>query len=65
METEEAPEMMIPKKSIVRVENVVVNCKIEYLNYEGKSDARSIKEILTKMAPRKIVSFPFFSLLFI
>ena len=57
MEIEEMVEEKRPQKAIVRIENVTVNCKIEYLNYEGKSDAISIKNILSTMAPRKIVCF--------
>jgi len=34
---------------------VEVKCTIKYIDFEGRSDGRSIKTILAHVAPRKMV----------
>ena len=43
--------------SRVDVFKVLVACKIEYIDFEGRSDGRSIKKILSHVQPRKLVNF--------
>lgn len=53
MEIEE--ETKIPTKIVTTKINVNVQCVIKYIDFEGRADGRSIKTILTHVAPRKLV----------
>eukprot|EP01102_Stenamoeba_stenopodia_P012340 TRINITY_DN3882_c0_g1_i1.p1 TRINITY_DN3882_c0_g1~~TRINITY_DN3882_c0_g1_i1.p1 ORF type:complete len:787 (-),score=164.62 TRINITY_DN3882_c0_g1_i1:39-2354(-) len=44
-----------PTKCIVIEKQISIKCKIEFIDYEGRADARSIKNILTQVAPRKLI----------
>ena len=37
------------------VQVISISCQIVYVDFEGRSDGKSIKNILSKVAPRKIV----------
>jgi cleavage and polyadenylation specificity factor subunit 2 len=53
MEVEE--KVQIPTKCIRETLKVSVQCNIEYIDFEGRSDGRSIKKILSHVQPRKLV----------
>jgi cleavage and polyadenylation specificity factor subunit 2 len=44
-----------PTKCIVETINFAINCQIRYVDFEGRSDGRSMKQILNHVAPRKVV----------
>ena len=53
---ERETEMSIPSKCISHTENVPIKCKICYIDFEGLSDGKSIKNIIRQVAPKKLVS---------
>jgi len=56
MEVEEEKEKVaVPTKCIRETLKVAVQCNIEYIDFEGRSDGRSIKKILSHVQPRKLV----------
>jgi cleavage and polyadenylation specificity factor subunit 2 len=56
MEVEEKPQApVIPTKCIVETLKVSIQCRIEYIDFEGRSDGRSIKKILSHVQPRKLI----------
>eukprot|EP00026_Physarum_polycephalum_P004310 Phypoly_transcript_04328.p1 GENE.Phypoly_transcript_04328~~Phypoly_transcript_04328.p1 ORF type:complete len:736 (+),score=97.57 Phypoly_transcript_04328:38-2209(+) len=52
---DEKIEPKIPTKVIHSRAVVEVRCGIKYIDFEGRSDGRSIKAILTHVAPRKLI----------
>lgn len=52
-----AEEEAVPTKCITVERKVEVKCTIKYIDFEGRSDGRSIKTILAHVAPRKMVLF--------
>jgi len=54
MEVEEE-KVKIPTKCIRETLKVSVQCNIEYIDFEGRSDGRSIKKILSHVQARKMV----------
>jgi len=53
MEVEE--EKVIPTKCIRETLKISAQCNIEYIDFEGRSEGRSIKKILSHVQPRKLV----------
>jgi cleavage and polyadenylation specificity factor subunit 2 len=54
----EAEEMLLIEKPSKVVETditVQVKCGLQYIDFEGRSDGRSIKNILAHVAPLKLV----------
>ena len=49
------PEIPIPKKWMPFKIQKKVQCKRVFVDYEGLSDGRSIKNILSRVAPKKLV----------
>jgi len=45
----------VPTKCIQVPTELKVNCVIKYIDFEGRSDGRSIKNILQHVAPRKLI----------
>jgi hypothetical protein len=58
-ETSKIPPPEIPTKCIFRNIEVEINCTIKYIDFEGRSDGRSIKKIVARVNPRKMVSISF------
>jgi len=54
-ETTKAPPPEAPTKCVFRNIEVEVNCAIKYIDFEGRSDGRSIKKIITHVNPRKLI----------
>jgi len=54
-EGEEEEDETIPTKCIAQQVAVDVRCRIEYVDYEGRSDGPSIKRIVAQVAPRKMI----------
>jgi len=44
-----------PTKCIQTPTTIQVNCTLKYIDFEGRSDGRSIKTILQHVAPRKLI----------
>jgi cleavage and polyadenylation specificity factor subunit 2 len=44
-----------PTKYISYDEKVTIRCMLQYIDFEGLTDGRSIKNILARIAPRKLV----------
>jgi cleavage and polyadenylation specificity factor subunit 2 len=44
-----------PHKTVVESVTIDVRCRIIYIDYEGRSDGRSIKTLLATVEPRKLV----------
>lgn len=49
-----------PTKYIAFEEKVAIRCMLQYIDFEGLTDGRSIKQILSRIAPRKLVCFTVF-----
>jgi cleavage and polyadenylation specificity factor subunit 2 len=45
-----------PTKYVSFEETVTIRCMLQYIDFEGLTDGRSIRNILTRIAPRKLVS---------
>jgi len=52
---DEEPVEETPTKSIRQKYELSINCKIQYIDFEGRSDGRSIKKILNHVQPRKLI----------
>lgn len=50
---EDIPE--VPTKCIVLNRTVQVNCQVQYIDFEGRSDGESLMKILSQLRPRRIV----------
>ncbi|KAH3763735.1 cleavage and polyadenylation specificity factor subunit 2 [Pelomyxa schiedti] len=44
-----------PKKRVTNTRRIPVNCRILYLDFEGRVDGKSIRSILTHVSPRRII----------
>lgn len=44
-----------PTKCIVLQRTVQVNCQVQYIDFEGRSDGESLMKILSQLKPRRIV----------
>ncbi|KAI9345550.1 beta-lactamase-like protein [Obelidium mucronatum] len=53
-ETEMLPEIA-PSKYVVFPINIRVVCRVIFVDFEGRSDGKSIRNILSQVAPRKLV----------
>ncbi|KAJ1561819.1 cleavage and polyadenylation specificity factor subunit 2 [Cladochytrium tenue] len=51
----EDEEEKAPHKYIVKPMNVEVRCRVQYIDFEGRSDGRSVKYLLPEVSPRKIL----------
>ncbi|KAF9398389.1 cleavage and polyadenylation specificity factor subunit 2 [Mortierella sp. AD011] len=49
------PEDNLPSKYISEQEDVVVKCKVRYVDLEGRADESAMKMILEAVAPRKLI----------
>ncbi|KAG0256248.1 cleavage and polyadenylation specificity factor subunit 2 [Actinomortierella ambigua] len=49
------PEDNVPSKYVVAEEDVAIQCKIRYIDLEGRSDERAMTNILQTIAPRKLI----------
>jgi len=45
----------IPTKIVIQEKLLEVECEIRYVNMEGRSDGRSVQNLLAKVAPRRLV----------
>ncbi|ORX45152.1 hypothetical protein BCR36DRAFT_333418 [Piromyces finnis] len=52
---ERETELSIPSKCISHTRNVPIKCKICYIDFEGLSDGKSIKNIIPQVAPKKLI----------
>lgn len=48
---------LVPSKYINQQITVDVQCLLKYIDFEGLSDGKSIKNILQNVNPKKLVSF--------
>ena len=46
----------VPSKYIVQKLHVQVRCGIIFIDFEGRSDGKSVKNLLTGVSPRKMVN---------
>lgn len=44
-----------PSKYIIEEITLKLRCFVHYVDYEGRSDAESIKNIIQQLSPRKLV----------
>jgi cleavage and polyadenylation specificity factor subunit 2 len=51
-------EIKIPYKYFSSQVNVHLKCKVIYIDFEGRVDGNSIRNILPQVAPRKLVFNP-------
>lgn len=49
----ETPEL--PTKCIVLSRTVQVNCQVQYIDFEGRSDGESLMKILSQLKPRRVI----------
>ncbi|KAF9958865.1 cleavage and polyadenylation specificity factor subunit 2 [Mortierella alpina] len=49
------PEDNLPSKYVSSEEDVVVRCKVRYVDLEGRADESAMKTILQAIAPRKLI----------
>lgn len=54
-EEEEKKEEIAPHKVVVENISVNVACSVQYIDFEGRSDGKSIRTILTHVAPRRLI----------
>ncbi|ORX87994.1 Metallo-hydrolase/oxidoreductase [Anaeromyces robustus] len=52
---EREAEMSIPSKCVSHMETVPIKCKICYIDFEGLSDGKSIKNIIPQVSPKKLI----------
>lgn len=45
----------VPTKCVSSVQNFAVNCKVQFIDFEGRTDGESIKKLLHQLKPRKVV----------
>ncbi|XP_049826787.1 probable cleavage and polyadenylation specificity factor subunit 2 isoform X2 [Aethina tumida] len=45
----------VPTKCIVLQRTVQVNCQVQYIDFEGRSDGESLVKILSQLKPRRII----------
>ncbi|RWS25149.1 cleavage and polyadenylation specificity factor subunit 2-like protein [Leptotrombidium deliense] len=45
----------IPTKCVVNVQTFNVNAKIQYIDFEGRSDGESLKKIISMIKPRRLI----------
>lgn len=45
----------MPTKCIVLNRTVQVNCQVQYIDFEGRSDGESLMKILSQLRPRRVV----------
>lgn len=55
MEVDLEPEEENPTKCIVQEKHVDIKCHVVFIDFEGRSDGRSLKTILQHVAPRKLI----------
>lgn len=48
-------EEEVPTKPKLMEVEILINCKVSFIDFEGRSDGESIKKIIKKVAPRKLV----------
>ena len=51
-----AGELDTPQKSVLTTLHLPLQCAVQYLDFEGRSDGRSIKTVIKDVQPRKLVS---------
>jgi len=51
----EAGAEEVPTKCVVRTRALEIRCQVSYVDFEGRSDARSVKNILSQLTPRKYI----------
>ncbi|KAI8603970.1 beta-lactamase-like protein, partial [Dissophora ornata] len=49
------PEDSLPSKYVSTEEDIVVRCKVRYVDLEGRADESAMKTILQAIAPRKLI----------
>ncbi|KAG0235113.1 cleavage and polyadenylation specificity factor subunit 2, partial [Mortierella sp. GBA43] len=49
------PEDNLPSKYVSSVEEVVIKCKVRYVDMEGRADESAMKTILQAIGPRKLI----------
>ncbi|XP_066244891.1 probable cleavage and polyadenylation specificity factor subunit 2 [Euwallacea similis] len=49
----EIPE--VPSKCIALERTVQVNCQVQYIDFEGRSDGESLMKILSQLRPRRVI----------
>ncbi|XP_044264414.1 probable cleavage and polyadenylation specificity factor subunit 2 [Tribolium madens] len=55
-EEEVIPEVIeTPSKCIVLSRTVQVNCQVQYIDFEGRSDGESLMKILSQLRPRRVI----------
>jgi cleavage and polyadenylation specificity factor subunit 2 len=55
-EEEVVPEVTeAPSKCIILQRTVQVNCQVQYIDFEGRSDGESLMKILSQLRPRRVV----------
>jgi cleavage and polyadenylation specificity factor subunit 2 len=52
---EEAHKEEVPTKCVSSTQNFAVNCKVQFIDFEGRTDGESIKKLLHQLKPRKVV----------
>ena len=57
----ESEDEETPTKSIVKKFEVPINCSIQYIDFEGRSDGRSVKKIISYISPKNLVCLYTFS----
>jgi len=55
METDESNALEVPTKFEQTTRMVNVRCDVKYVDFEGRSDGRSIKTIIQHVSPRKMI----------
>jgi cleavage and polyadenylation specificity factor subunit 2 len=55
-EEEVVPEVTeAPSKCIILQRTVQVNCQVQYIDFEGRSDGESLMKILSQLRPRRVI----------
>jgi len=55
VEETETESQEIPTKCVSTTQNFKVNCGIQYIDFEGRTDGESILKLLTVMRPRRVI----------
>lgn len=53
---EEVPDVSeVPTKCVKSIEDIAVNARIEYIDFEGRSDGESVRRLITELKPHRLI----------
>lgn len=56
LESAKAEEVFVPTKVVEEIIDISMSCNVLFVDFEGRADGRSVKNIIPQLQARKIVS---------